>query len=515
MPGIYAEDGLEPVPAEQAAPAEPAGVDNSKDPTQEHEGEGDEGHPSEERPEGEHGKAKVQKPGFLAMMPFITILLGIAILPLIHATEHIWHKNQVKLAVSAAMAIITLIYYFSRGYGVPFHEHLTHGGVETVKAILIHSVLDEYIPFIVLLFSLFTISGGIRLTGDLHASPATNTIILGIGAGIASFVGTTGASMLLIRPLLQTNRQRKHVTHTIVFFIFLVSNIGGSLLPIGDPPLFLGYLYGVPFTWTLKLFVPWAFVVCLLLIVYFIWDTRMVKKETVEAMRRNDVQVQPLRLRGALNFLWLGGVILAVAFLVPGKAFAGISVKPFMREGMQLLLVAIAWLTTRAELRKDNQFSFFAIAEVAALFIGIFITMQVPIEYLRASSADLSGIVNSPVKFFWFTGILSSLLDNAPTYAVFFSLGSSMTDASMAGSQVALAGGGSILESWLVAISLGAVFMGANTYIGNGPNFMVKSIAESSGRKMPSFFGYMVYSIGILIPTFVIVTLLGGIFFNV
>jgi Na+/H+ antiporter NhaD/arsenite permease-like protein len=186
-----------------------------------------------------------------------------------------------------------------------------------------------------------------------------------------------------------------------------------------------------------------------------------------------------------------------------------------MREGMQLLLVVVAWFTTKAGLRKDNEFSFFAIAEVAALFIGIFITMQVPIEYLRASSADLSSVVNSPAKFFWFTGILSSFLDNAPTYAVFFSLGSSMTDASMAGSQVALAGGGSILESWLVGISLGAVFMGANTYIGNGPNFMVKSIAESSGRKMPSFFGYMMYSFVILIPTFIIVTLLGGIFFNV
>ncbi|MDP7134353.1 MAG: sodium:proton antiporter, partial [Planctomycetota bacterium] len=398
---------------------------------------------------------------------------------------------------------------------VPSHGHLTHAGGETVKAILSHAVLDEYIPFIVLLFSLFTISGGIRLTGDLHASPATNTVILGIGAGIASFVGTTGASMLLIRPLLQTNRQRRHVTHTIVFFIFLVSNIGGSLLPIGDPPLFLGYLYGVPFTWTLKLVVPWAFVVLLLLFVYFICDTQMIKKESEDALRRDDTEIQPLRLRGAQNFVWLIGVILAVAFLVPKKNFGSITIQPFMREGAQLLLVVIAWFTTNSQLRKDNEFSFFAIAEVGALFIGIFITMQVPIEYLRASSAELSGVVNSPAKFFWFTGILSSFLDNAPTYAVFFSLGSSMTDASMTGSQVALASGGTILESWLVAISLGAVFMGANTYIGNGPNFMVKSIAEASGRKMPSFFGYMIYSTAILIPTFVLVTALGGIFFNV
>ena len=515
VPPVFAEDAVPPAPAAQATSDEPAAADDQK---AEGEGEGDEERAKERarKNQGQGQKLKQkQKPGFLAMMPFVTILLCIAVLPLIHATEHTWHKNEVKLAVSAALAIITLIYYFSRGYGVPSHGHLTHAGGETVKAILSHAVLDDYIPFIVLLFSLFTISGGIRLTGDLHASPATNTVILGIGAGIASFVGTTGASMLLIRPLLQTNRQRRHVTHTIVFFIFLVSNIGGSLLPIGDPPLFLGYLYGVPFTWTLKLVVPWAFVVLLLLFVYFICDTQMIKKESEDALRRDDTEIQPLRLRGAQNFVWLIGVILAVAFLVPKKNFGSITIQPFMREGAQLLLVVIAWFTTNSQLRKDNEFSFFAIAEVGALFIGIFITMQVPIEYLRASSAELSGVVNSPAKFFWFTGILSSFLDNAPTYAVFFSLGSSMTDASMTGSQVALASGGTILESWLVAISLGAVFMGANTYIGNGPNFMVKSIAEASGRKMPSFFGYMIYSTAILIPTFVLVTALGGIFFNV
>ncbi|MDP6359380.1 MAG: sodium:proton antiporter [Planctomycetota bacterium] len=514
VPPIFAEDPAPPAPAGQAASDEAAAADDPNDQKAEGEGEGDEER-AMERARKNQGQGQKQKPGFLAMMPFVTILLCIAILPLNHVTEHTWHKNEVKLAVSAALAIITLIYYFSRGYGVPSHGHLTHPGGDTVKAILSHAVLDEYIPFIVLLFSLFTISGGIRLTGDLHASPATNTAILAIGAGIASFVGTTGASMLLIRPLLQTNRQRQHVTHTIVFFIFLVSNIGGSLLPIGDPPLFLGYLYGVPFTWTLKLVIPWAFVVVILLFVYFICDTQMIKKESEDALRRDDTEIQPLRLRGAQNFVWLIGVILAVAFLVPKKKLGGITIQPFMREGAQLLLVVIAWFTTNSQLRKDNEFSFFAIAEVGALFIGIFITMQVPIEYLRASSAELSGVVNSPAKFFWFTGILSSFLDNAPTYAVFFSLGSSMTDASMTGSQVALAGGGSILESWLVAISLGAVFMGANTYIGNGPNFMVKSIAEASGRKMPSFFGYMLYSAAILIPTFLLVTAMGGVFFNV
>lgn len=443
----------------------------------------------------------------LAAVPFIILLLCIAILPLLPHVDHYWHKNEVKLAIAFVLAAVTLIYYYSRGHGLPHGAHTTETGMATVKAVLVHGVLDEYIPFIVLLFSLYTISGGIRLTGDLRATPLTNSCIIGIGALLASFIGTTGASMLLIRPLLQTNHERKHVRHTVIFFIFLVSNIGGSLLPIGDPPLFLGYLYGVPFLWTLNLVVPWIVCVAILLSVYYVWDTLRYRSERPEARYEDRTTVEPLRLTGGLNFLWLLGVILSVAFLVPDKQFLGLTVRPFMREAAQLLFVLIAWLATSAKVRKANEFNFSAIAEVAALFIGIFITMQAPIEYLKASSQTLQQVVKSPWQFFWMTGVLSSFLDNAPTYAVFFRMAESMTAPGAAGSIPTLQG--AISQDWLVAISVGAVFMGANTYIGNGPNFMVKSIAEQNGVRMPSFFGYFFrYSIPILIPVFLIITLI-------
>jgi len=443
------------------------------------------------------------RPSLLAAIPFIILLLCIAILPLLPHVDHYWHKNEVKLVIALVLAIVTLVYYYSRGHGL----HTAGPGLATVEAVLRHGVFEEYVPFIILLFSLYTISGGIRLTGDLRATPLTNSCIIGVGALLASFIGTTGASMLLIRPLLQTNHERKHVRHTVVFFIFLVSNIGGSLLPIGDPPLFLGYLYGVPFLWTLGLVVPWLVCVAILLSVYYVWDTWRYRSERPEVRYEDRTTVEPLRLTGGLNFLWLLGVILSVAFLVPDKQFLGLTVQPFMREAAQLLFVLIAWNTTRAEVRKANEFNFFAIAEVAALFIGIFITMQAPIEYLKASSQTLQQIVKSPWQFFWMTGSLSSFLDNAPTYAVFFKMAESMTAPGSAEAVSTLGGG--IKEAWLVAISVGAVFMGANTYIGNGPNFMVKSIAEQNGVRMPSFFGYFFrYSIPILVPIFLIITLI-------
>jgi Na+/H+ antiporter NhaD/arsenite permease-like protein len=311
--------------------------------------------------------------------------------------------------------------------------------------------------------------------------------------------------MLLIRPLLQTNSEREYVRHTVIFFIFLVSNIGGCLLPIGDPPLFLGYLRGVPFVWTFGLWKEWAFCTLLLLTIYFFWDTWVYRKEPPLEHLLDETHIEPLRIRGLLNIFWLVGVVLAVALLVPGKPLPGTAweVPNFMREALLLLLVGLAWAATPKENREANAFSFEAIFEVAALFIGIFVTMQAPIEILHVKGHEL-GLI-SPHQFFWATGTLSSFLDNAPTYVVFFETANAMTTAPGPG-VIQLVGGDFISESLLAAISLGAVFMGANTYIGNGPNFMVKSIAEQAGVRMPSFFGYMAYSVCILIPTFLLVT---------
>ena len=435
-------------------------------------------------------------PSLWSMLPFAGMLLSIAILPILPATGHWWESNQNRLMISLGFAAVTLGYYW------------VVLDAAKVVSILQHAVVAEYIPFIVLLFSLYVISGGICLKGDLAAHPATNTTFLLVGALIASFIGTTGASMLLIRPLLQTNSERKRVTHTVIFFIFLVSNIGGCLLPIGDPPLFLGYLRGVPFLWTMGLWAPWAVMCAALLVVYFIWDTIVYRKETLRDLMRDEMERVKLTLRGKLNLLWLLGIVLCVALVKPGEEFQGLGFTPFpfMRELLMLVFVALSLKLTRRQVRRDNQFNYHAILEVAALFIGIFICMQAPIEILRASGASLEPLLSSPMRFFWATGVLSSFLDNAPTYVVFFETASTMTPEGAA-AVVTLADGTPILTNLLVAISLGAVFMGAMTYIGNGPNFMVKSIAEQSGIRMPSFFGYMLYSCAILIPLLIVVTL--------
>ena len=435
-------------------------------------------------------------PSLWSMLPFAGMLLSIAILPILPATGHWWESNQNRLMISLGFAAVTLGYYW------------VVLDAAKVVSILQHAVVAEYIPFIVLLFSLYVISGGICLKGDLAAHPATNTTFLLVGALIASFIGTTGASMLLIRPLLQTNSERKRVTHTVIFFIFLVSNIGGCLLPIGDPPLFLGYLRGVPFLWTMGLWAPWAVMCAVLLVVYFVWDTIVYRKETLRDLMRDEMERVKLTLRGKLNLLWLLGIVLCVALVKPGEEFQGLGFTPFpfMRELLMLVFVALSLKLTRRQVRRNNQFNYHAILEVAALFIGIFICMQAPIEILRASGASLEPLLSSPMRFFWATGVLSSFLDNAPTYVVFFETASTMTPEGAA-AVVTLADGTPILTNLLVAISLGAVFMGAMTYIGNGPNFMVKSIAEQSGIRMPSFFGYMLYSCAILIPLLIVVTL--------
>lgn len=444
-------------------------------------------------------------PPFWAAAPFAALLLAIALLPLIKSTAHWWEHHKSKLIVALVLSGLTLAYYLLRGVGVSIEQHHFVPGISTAFAVLRHAVLDEYIPFMVLLFSLYTICGGIVLRGDLRATPAINAAFLGIGAISASLVGTTGASMLLIRPLLQTNRERTHVRHTVVFFIFLVSNVGGCLLPIGDPPLFLGYLRGVPFFWTLNLFKAWGFCTGLLLVVYLIWDTIAFKREPELNKLLDRELIEPISLGGKLNLVWLFGVVAAVANIRPGEpllSMTSIRSPEYLREGIMLMFVAIAWLTTPQTNRDRNQFNFAAIVEVAVLFIGIFITMQLPIEILHVQGPRLG--LTGPHQFFWASGALSSFLDNAPTYVVFFEAANSFTHTGGPG-VLELLSGDFIRKDLLAAISLGSVFMGANTYIGNGPNFMVKSIAEQSDVRMPSFFGYMAYSICILIPTFLLV----------
>ena len=426
--------------------------------------------------------------------PFVALLLAIAVLPLVPATAHWWHRNSSKLLVSAALGTATLAYYFLwHGF------HGDEAGFRSVRALLHHAVLEEYVPFVVLLFALYTIAGGIEITGDLRARPATNTAFLAVGALIASAVGTTGAAMVLVRPLLRTNAQRKRVVHTVVFFIFVVCNCGGLLLPLGDPPLFLGYLRGVPFEWTLTLVPEWALVNGLLLLTYFVWDWFAYRGETLPDVRHDEARVERLRLNGGGNLLLLGGVVACIALLDAHRPVPGTEWTPpaYLREALMLALAAVSYfvpLVTPRGLRARVSFDFVPIAEVACLFIGIFVTMQVPLEILsdRGTVARLG--VGQPMGFFWVTGGLSAVLDNAPTYVVFLETARSVINAP--GPLVAPG----VSEPLLKAVSCGAVFMGAMTYIGNGPNFLVKAIAERAGVPMPSFFGYLRYSVLVLGP---------------
>jgi Na+/H+ antiporter NhaD/arsenite permease-like protein len=452
-------------------------------------------------------EAAIAAPPLLTVIPFVLLLAAIAVLPLVPAVAHWWDSNLNRFVVAMGLAAIALGYYTllhratMEGHW-PAHHYVEPGDGNVqlgfLQTILENAILQEFIPFIVLLFSLFTVSGGIRITGDLQARPVINTAFLGVGGLLASFIGTTGAAMLLIRPVLDTNSERKYVTHTIVFFIFIVCNCGGCLLPIGDPPLFLGYLQGVPFRWTWRLWPEWAFVNGLLLVVYLLLDQLWYYRRESLADRERDVtQQRRLSFSGwQLNVPLLAGVVLAVALLDPSKPLPGTDWHPWMylREIVQLGLVAISLLFGNQRVRDENQFNYHAIVEVAALFSGIFITMQPALQILGVYGAELG--INSPAQFFWATGTLSSVLDNAPTYLVFFKTAQAMP---VPEGIETVAG---VQEMILVGISLGAVFMGAMTYIGNGPNFMVRAIAEKSGVKMPSFFGYMVYSCVILLPLF-------------
>ncbi len=446
------------------------------------------------------GEAALPAAWGLGVAPFAILLLCIAVLPLVPATHHWWEENRSKFMVAMVCAVATL------GY-LAWSAHQAHGPPLAVAGGAVkHAILDEFIPFIVLLGTLFAVTGGIVIKGDLRATPWTNTLILAAGTGMASVVGTTGASMLLIRFLLKVNSERRRLVHTVVFFIFLVSNIGGTLLPIGDPPLYLGYLKGVPFLWTTSLWVEWAFAAGVLLAVYFVWDSIEYKREARSDIRRDAALAQPLRVEGLRGLPFLAGIVLCVALLDPSRPIPGTSVHPFLylREGLMVLLAGLAMWATPKSLREANEFSWFPIVEVAALFSGIFITMQVPLEVLHAKGASLG--VDTPMKFFWVTGALSSVLDNAPTYLVFLQTAETVgpgVGADAATPMIPLTDG-AVRGDLLTAISLGAVFMGANTYIGNGPNFMVKAIAERSGVRMPSFFGYMAFSMAVLIPVFVV-----------
>jgi Na+/H+ antiporter NhaD/arsenite permease-like protein len=430
-------------------------------------------------------------------LPFVGILLSIALFPLL--APRFWHHHYPKVALAWGLALV-----------VPF---VTAYGEEAVHEIL-HVALVDYVPFIILLAALFTIGGGIHIRGSFRGTPLVNGTILLIGTFLASWVGTTGAAMLLIRPLLRANAGRRHRAHTVVFFIFLVANIGGSLTPLGDPPLFLGFLHGVPFFWTFTLGAELLLVAALVLGIYLALDAYFWKQE------RPDVRAAfpdggRLRIEGGINFVYLAGVLLAV--IISGTWHPGeVTVlgvhqgfQNLVRDAFLLALLAASWATTPRAVRADNGYSWGPIREVAILFAAIFATIIPALAILQAGEdgalAGLIRAVRTPAQFFWATGSLSSFLDNAPTYLTFLSTALGRLHPGVPEREAILrliAENGAFLK----AIATGAVFMGANTYIGNAPNFMVKSIAEEAGVEMPSFFGYMKYSLLVLVPVFVLAT---------
>ncbi len=437
--------------------------------------------------------------GLIWVVPFVGILLSIALFPLL--APEFWHHHFGKISAFWAAAFL-----------IPFF--LVYGFELTLFEIL-HVMLLEYIPFIILLLSLFTVAGGIRLTGHLVGSPIVNTGILLVGTVLASWMGTTGAAMLLIRPLLRANEGRRYKVHTVVFFIFLVANIGGSLTPLGDPPLFLGFLKGVSFFWpTTHMFLPMVMVSVILLVLYFVVDNVLYRKESPEARNpAKDDTGEALGFSGNINFLLLAGVVASV--LMSGIWKPGIYIDVYhvhwdlqniVRDILLVFIAYLSWKLTDRANRDANGFTWFPIMEVAKLFAGIFLTIVPAIAILKAGTDGAMGALVSLVTdeagqpvdtmYFWLTGILSSFLDNAPTYLVFFNTAGGDAEALMGP-----------MASTLLAISAGAVFMGANTYIGNAPNFMVRAIAEEQKVAMPSFFGYMIWSFGILIPLFFVVNL--------
>lgn len=436
--------------------------------------------------ESSHGLAGVP---LWSLIPFVLMLLMIAIAPLF--INHWWENNKNKLIVSLVLGIPTAIYLICVG--------LTHN--------LTHQLLFDYIPFIVLLGALFTVTGGIYLQGDIAAKPLTNTLFLGIGGILASLMGTTGAAMLLIRPIINTNQQRQYKVHTILFFIAVVANCGGLLTPLGDPPLFLLYLRGVEFTWFFHLLPEWALANGLLLLIYFVWDSYLYKKEPVQNVLKDKSETVPLKIIGTSNFIWLAGIIASVAFITSKTFFTAQEDidhygNPFklIQAGVLIIMAVLSLLFTKKAVREANKFSWGPITEVAFLFLGIFVTMVPALLYLSTNAKSFG--LTEPWHFYYATGALSSFLDNAPTAVSFYELAIGTFDNVVNG----IAGIPAII---MKCISLGAVFFGAMTYIGNGPNFMVKAIAEDNNISMPSFFGYIIkFSLIVLLPVYIIVMLI-------
>jgi Na+/H+ antiporter NhaD/arsenite permease-like protein len=402
------------------------------------------------------------------MLPFVALLACIAVLPLVPATARYWDHNWFKLAVSMLLGLPVGLWIW---FGVDPH--------------LVQHSMAEYGQFIVLLASLFVVTGGIFVAGDLKATPRNNTLLLGAGAILASFAGTTGAAMLLIRPILNTNAERRHKAHTMVFAILIVANCGGLLTPLGDPPLYVGLMRGVPFTWTFSLFLPWLFVNGLLLFTYYALDSRRYAEEPAAALAQDRAEATPLSMRGSVNIVWLAVIIASVAFLGDW---------PWIKVAVQIAAAAASFLLTPKKVRfGDNEFTWSPIIEVAFLFAGIFLTMIPALQILRSEAHSLP---LNEYTFFGFTGALSAVLDNTPTYLAFFDMGQELA---VPGAPI-VAG---VPELYLTAIALGAVTCGAITYIGNGPNFMVKAIAEERGVNMPSFGHYVVWAGIYLVPILV------------
>ncbi|MEW6703710.1 MAG: sodium:proton antiporter [Pseudomonadota bacterium] len=432
-------------------------------------------------------------------LPFAGMLLSIALLPL--TWPKLWHHHYGKIALGWALAFL-----------LPFAA--LHGPGAAWQA-LVHALVAEYIPFIILLVALFTVAGGIFIRGNLHGSPGLNVTLMAIGAVLASFMGTTGASMLMIRPLIRANDNRPYVVHVVVFFIFIVSNAGGSLTPLGDPPLFLGFLQGVDFFWTAgHLWSQTLFLCGVLLAVFYVIDAYHYRKEGVKPVDPTPDTHPAFGIEGKANFVLLGavvGLVLLSGLWKPGVSFhlggAELTLQGLVRDiGLVVVTFLSLHLTPKGP-RKANEFSWGPMQEVAKLFIGIFLTMAPVLAMLKAGlngpfapvAAAVTGADGQPQPwaYFWFSGVLSSFLDNAPTYLVFFNLAGGEPQVLM-----------TTLATTLAAVSAGSVFMGANSYIGNAPNFMVKAIAEERGIRMPSFFGYMAWSCGILLPLFVLMTFL-------
>ncbi len=435
----------------------------------------------------------------LWMIPFGVMLLSIAVGPLI--APKLWESNLTKLIVSIVLGIPVVVFMLVKG----------------LSGELINTVFFDYVPFIILLLALFVITGGIHLSGDIKAKPWVNTLFLAVGFILASLMGTTGAAMLLIRPVLATNQQRQYKIHTVLFFIALVANCGGLMTPLGDPPLFMLFLRGASFTWFSTMWMEWLFTGSILLLLYFMADCwYYYKKESWVALSADTREIEPLRITGKLNFVWLIGIVASVAFinqgLIPamGAEDAPIYLK-YLREIAMLIFMGLSLLTTSKKTRyEDNKYTWTPIIEVAALFIGIFVTMAPALIYLEQNAARLG--FNHVWQFYYSTGLLSSFLDNTPTAVAFHSMALGLPE-SVAAAAAGIVDGelngvtfvAGVPEMMLKAISIGAVFFGSMTYIGNGPNFMVKAIAEESGIKMPSFFGYMIkFSLIILLPIYIL-----------